>query len=433
MFMNIITPYFQKNNAMKPRFEAPKKREDIFYYQRESSVPDNKKSITFTSLKSTLDYIAKARFDNPIKAYEDYVPLKELDLDKISDICEELPVFKGWTAKMLHLITSSFDGILLQTGCIHKCSHCGINAENKLTTMPWDNYTALTDDIGIIAERLGYNPFSRTGNTIQLFQNSDPMMYKNKGKDGFIHNIFDAAKYYYEKTGTRTNITTAGWPLGNKTAQKAAESFVENPGYLDLFGISIHPFHDYMQKSIKAEEDGNLNKAKHWRNKYVNMMVNTIKSTIGLKDKINTYGIILEFDESSFNSGVNWKSSEALFWEILNKLKTEGVDVSYFLNKTGSGFKQSKVNTRSILHIGRGASYTFETITPNPVYPKMSRADAEESAKGINPDGIIYIKPFTQPGKIKGELQRLALKLNFPLPTKDNSKRPPLPKIEIID
>ena len=415
-----ITPYSQKN--IDRNFPA---RCDI-------SMAKNQKSVSFTSLQSALDYIAKARSNNPMKDWIDYVPLNELNTDKIADICEGLPTLKGWTAKVLKFVTNGFDGIMSQRGCIHQCSHCGVDSENKITTMLWDNFTAFTDDIGIITERLGYNPFSISG-AISLFQDADPMMYKSKGKDGIWRNIFDAAKYYYEKTGTRTSVTTAGWPVGRKTSQRAAESFVENPECLNDYNISIHPFHDYMQKSIKAEEDGNLKKAKHWRNKYVNMMVNTIKSTIGLKDKINTYGIILEFDESSFNSGVNWKSSEALFWEILNKLKTEGVDVSYFLNKTGSGFKQSKVNTRSILHIGRGASYTFETITPNPVYPKMSRADAEESAKGINPDGIIYIKPFTQPGKIKGELQRLALKLNFPLPTKDNSKRPPLPKIEIID
>ena len=124
----LITPYSQKNIATKARSEDPKKLEG-------TTIPDNQKSVSFTSLQDALNHIAEARSNNRIKSWRNYVRLNELDLDKISDICEGLPTFKGLTAKVLELITSSFESILLQTGCIHQCSHCGINSENKVTTM----------------------------------------------------------------------------------------------------------------------------------------------------------------------------------------------------------------------------------------------------------------------------------------------------------
>ena len=427
MFMNIISPYFQKSNAMKPRFEAPKKREDIFYSQRGASVPDNKKSVSFTSLQSTLDYIANYKFKYP------EMRLQDLDSDKINNICEGIPVFKGLTAKGLQLITNYFESIRLQTGCIHQCSHCGANAENKLTTMLWDNFTALSDGIKTLKERLGYNPFDLTSinHSIYFFIDSDPIMYKSKGKDGILRNIFDAAKYYYEKTGTRTNITTAGWPLGNKTSQKAAESFVENSECLDNFQISVHPFHDYMQKSIKSIENGSYKEARNWRNKYIDMMANVIKTTIKLKDKKKNYKIILEADEQSYKPMVRPENAEYLLSEIFNKLEAQGIDMSYFIKRNYFGVKEyQNVSRRSIGHIGRGADYA----SPLPSELGFNNImDIKKSARSIAPDGRILIRPFYNQGQVGNISKELPFKLNFPLPTKDNSKRPPLPKLEIID
>lgn len=419
-----ITPYSQKN--IDRNFPA----------RRGISMAENKKAVSFTSLQSALEYIAKARLNNPIKEYENFVRLKNLDLDKISDICEGLPTLKGWTARILKLVTTRFEGIMLQTGCIHQCSHCGVDSEKKLTTMKWDNFTALADDIGILTKlRLGYNPFRRPSNTVTFFKKSDPMMYKSKGTDEITHNIFDAAKYYYEKTGTRTIITTAGWPIGNKHAQKAAESFIEHPECLDNFTISIHSFHDYMQKSIKYAQAGEHDQATLWRNKYIDMMANVIKSTIGLKDNINTYGIMLEYDSSSSKQELFLESSKDLLDEIFDKLRAEGINVNYFLNGNYSDFHSIRVERRAIEHVGRGASYASkDALKPSSnIFSTMNSHGIEESATGITPDGTIYINPLTEPGRIKMTEHKLPFKLSFPFPTENHSKRLPPPRIEIID
>ncbi len=429
-----ITPYFQKNIAIKARSEDPKNREGIFYPQLRATIPDNQKSVSFTSLQSALKYIEEARANNPIKEYENFVRLKELDLDKIKDICEGLSTFKGWTAKVLELITTSFEGIMLQIGCIHQCSHCGVDSPNKLITMKWDNFTVLTDDIATLKERLGYNPFRRSSNTVTFFKKSEPMMYKSKGTDGITHNIFDAAKYYYEKTGTRTSVTTAGWPVGNKTSQNAAESFVASPECLDSFDISIHPFHDYMQKSIKYAQAGEHEEATLWGNKYIDMMANVIKSTIGLKDKINSYGIILEHDFSASKTlGVSKFNAKILLQEIFDKLKIEGIDVSYFTPR--NIVNDHHIETRAIEHVGRGASYVSkdEQKPRSAIFSIMKSPEVVSSATGITPDGTIYINPFTEPGRIKMKQHQLPFKLNFPFPTENHSKRPPPPLVQIID
>ncbi|MEI8128872.1 MAG: hypothetical protein WCG95_04560 [bacterium] len=418
-----ITPYSQKNI------------DRTFPARRGISMAENKKAVSFTSLQDALKYIVEARSNNPIQEYRNYVRLNELDLDKISDICEGLPTFKGWTAKTLQLITSCFDSIMLQIGCIHQCSHCGADSEKKLTTMLWDNFTKLTDDIGIIKERLGYNPFSNssTDNRIYLFANSDPMIYKSKGKDGVMRNIFDAAQYYYDKTGTKAIITTAGWPYGNKTSQKAAESFVEHPECLDSFHISIHPFHNYMQKSIKYAEAGNPKEAAIWREKYIDMMANVIKSTIGLKDKIKSYKIILQADNKSGNLGIKQENAEYLLSQIFDKLEDQGIDTSHFRTKNCFGLKENQnTEMRLIGHIGRGASYSNKE-NYKPIYDALYWNVIKQFAKSVAPDGTILVKPFSDPGFIGSNFQKLPFELNFPLPTKNNSERPPLPKLEIRD
>ncbi len=408
-----ITPYSQKN------IDRP------LPARRGISVVENKKSVSFTSLQSALDYIAEARASNPFKSWRDYVTLDKLDLNKIKDICDGLPTLQGWTAKVLKFVTNGFDSIMSQRGCIHQCSHCAVDSENKITTMQWDNFTALTDDISTLTKRLGYNPF-HFDRTIYFFKDNDPMMYKSKGKDGILRNIFDMAKYYYEKTGTKTIVTTAGWPVGNKTSQKAAESFVEHPECLDNFCISVHPFHDYMQKSIKHAEAGEHEEAKIWRDKYVGMMANVIKSTIGLKDKIRTYGIILEYDESLLTKfELSDESAKDLFRDIFNKLNSEGIDVSYF--RYTSDFRLGTIEKRAIRYFGRGAKYDSQ-----PNRPMINNTNGiEECSKAIAPNGDILIYPSTESGCIKEMPHQSPFKFNFPFPTENHSKRPPPPLVQI--
>ena len=178
----------------------------------------------------------------------------DIEIQRLSNICKGIAVFEGINAKALQFITKTFDTILLQRGCSNQCSHCAVNADAKITTMDWDNYVDLVDGIAELKNRLGFNPFrikSDDDDDIVPFYDSDPIFYKSKG-----HDIYDAAKLYYEKTGTKFGITTAGWDKNNKTANSAMDKIVKSPGCISSFEISVHPFHSIMQKSIEFRNNG---------------------------------------------------------------------------------------------------------------------------------------------------------------------------------
>lgn len=221
--------------------------------------------------------------------------LSSIDLSKIQDVFEGIKLFDGIKVNDLFKDKNFFgiESILLQRGCMHQCVHCGAESPKRIQTMPWDNFTQIIDGISALSKRLGFNPFTLG----KYYADSDPMVYTSKGQDGLIHNVFDAAKYMYEKIGRKTGIQTAGFL--SEHSQKAAKQFVKDPSALLFFGISLHPFHKYMERSIQADMKGATEESQKWRNLYTDMMARTIKTTFGLKYKVDDYAILLEYVDSS--------------------------------------------------------------------------------------------------------------------------------------
>jgi hypothetical protein len=278
--------------------------------------------------QATMDYIAKRREELNGKL----VRLDQLDLDKISDICAGIPVFEHLTAKQLYIITNNLDDIMLQSGCPSQCSHCMYDADKKAATMSWDNFTDLVDGFAVLKDRLGFVPINKQ--SLYPFMDSEPMNYISKDKDGKYHNIFDAAKYFYEKTGKKFYITTSGWETGieghKSIAQQAAESFAEHPEYLKTFAISVHPFHRYIENYKKLLKDGKETEAEEERNRYIERMANVIKTTIDFFDtskiisKRLEKGILLEYLYNNHNSQ---QESYQLLEDVMNRLKEQNIDV----------------------------------------------------------------------------------------------------------
>lgn len=328
---------------------------------------NTKESKKFT-LPEMLEYIETVKAKKgKIKGF------KDLNLSKIEDIAADIPVFSHLKAKDLKKITTNFDSILLQRGCPHQCSHCCIDARNKITSMRWENFTEFADNTRKLASRLGFNPFKTrvfedifdrlpTENVVYPFADSDPMILRMKDSNGKIYSMFDAAKYYYGKTKTKFIITTAGWDKNNAISQKAAEEFAMDStpgGLLRSFNISIHPFHKDMQKSIEYSKKGDKEKAEYWKNKYINNMYNVIKTTINVKNKYR-YGVILEYLEyaSAENKELNLESAEKLFREILKRLKDEGVNISYFVRGNNT-LDKTHIEIRDIGPWGRASANYF--------------------------------------------------------------------------
>ena len=342
----------------------------------------------------------------------------DLDLDKIKNICADIPVFSNLKAKDLAKITENIECILLQRGCAHKCSHCGMCAEGKITAMRWENFVELTDGIKTLKERLGFNSFildfysSGHPDAIYPFMDSDPMLLRMKDSQGNVHSIFDAAKLYYEQTGTKFIITTAGWDKNNAISQKAAENLAANSAYISVFSISIHPFHKDMQLSLKYEKEGNFEEAKKWRDHYIDNMCNVIKTVIGMKARS---AIILEYLEkpNPEDKGLGIEDSKKLLKEIFNKLKDEGVDVSHF-------YKKNNILKREILPLGRAIKY-FSLPDQLAVQKKSKTLHAPdgEYSTSIAPDGKILVRNAHE-GKMTNEpYMETKYSLNFSVPTEN--------------
>ncbi|MEW5822194.1 MAG: hypothetical protein AB1782_18510 [Cyanobacteriota bacterium] len=378
--------------------------------------------------QETLDYIAKTRQEYFEKYNTEINSLDTFDLNKISDICNGIEVFKDWSSKDLFIATKNIDSILLSKGCSHQCSHCGACAGNKITHMDWDNFVDLANGIGELKNRLGFSPFRdpsfHTANAIYPFNDSDPIHYNVKDSKGIRHNIYDAAKLFYEKTGTKFIITTAGWGKNNDLSQNAAESFAKDPSCMSMLGISIHPFHSFIQRSLKykklaefeklkkgkdrSKEHEYLQKSQYWRNKYITRMQNVVSFIPKMNKDFDISSIILQYDNNAKKgSGLTKKDAEKLLEEILE----------IFPHKER---EKIRVSLRAIAYLGRAEQYCkdsynkdarfytdFDSLRPDDIY---------RGVKTINTDGKILVCR-EGPGGLPTKYAELPVKLNFINPT----------------
>ncbi len=376
------------------------------------------KNINFCGIKQpsreTLDYIRRESQRKWL------VSLSQLDLDKISDICAGIPVFEGITAKELHVMTKKFEGIPLQINCPYQCVHCGCDSGSRIKSVKWDNFTELADGIKILKERLGFNPFFvANGDAIYPFHASDPMLYRSRGSDGKLYTVYNAAKYFYENTGIKFLITTVGWD--NSISQEAAENLVKHPNYLYNFVVSLHPFHGYLERSRQFRDKGNLKEANRWKDKYVKMMCNVIKTTNELRENIDfKYRIILEYLPESLAelpgnrkiTDYNKNAAIALKEEISEKLRSEGL----------RGIGSLETAEREIGFLGKAA----KNFNPDEHIkePDMSLVNPSDFPHLIYPDGRIMRNLTERAGDVRLNLLELPKRLNFKNPVVIKDEKP---------
>ena len=383
--------------------------------------------------KETLDYIRKTQDRYYFEHEKEIDSLKHFDLEKIKDICKGISVFEGWDAKDLAIATNNLEGILLQRGCSHQCTHCGDCSHHKITTMNWDNVKDFLDGAGELKKRLGFNPFQvkiEYKYCFVPFEDSDPMLLSMKDSNGNKHNIFDFAKEFYEKTGTKLYLTTAGWEKGNENAQKAAEQLAEHPEYISYFVVSVHPFHSYLARSRKFKEQGQDEKADYWRNKYVNMMANVLLTTAPLMGQINRYNLNSLRGRDNEIPCCTKDDLDKLYEDIFKRMNQidPDFDTQKFSYNSFAGFYHP------ISYFGRAAnlknedksSRYYPIIMQNDekskieelkkLYDSKSPSDIYDLTKMINTDGTILCKQ-NKPGGVNVDFAKMPIKLNFKHPT----------------
>ena len=301
-----------------------------------------------------------------------------INLSKIEDVFGGINIFKGIKIKDFFTKNFVFDSILVQRGCPHQCVHCGAEASSRIRIMTIDNFKKTIDGISTLNKRLGFNPFENP-KSVSLYSDSDPIIYRSKGADKKYHSIFDAAKYMYKKTDMKTGIQTAGWLSG--FSKETAEKFVKDSSMLNYFGISVHPFHKYMERFIQADMKGNTQEANKWRNVYTDMIANNLETTISLKDKIQ-YGITLEYvredkflTDKNREQYYNRRAACQLYNEIADKLEIKNIDST-----------DLSIETRDIALEGRGFNLGRSIIAPT--YQR------DFNSIMIDTDGSILSNPY---------------------------------------
>lgn len=287
--------------------------------------------------------------------------LYQLDPKRMEGILDGIDVFKNFSVKDFYLLSQVSD-VLTQRGCPSACSHCFIDAGplakdkqgHDVSTIKWDDFKKLTEGIGEVKKRLGFNPFSYE-NHFFPFLDSDPVTLKSIDKNGKSHNIAEASKLFYDKTGIPFWLTTSGWDKHEIMEQKAmnelVNNVVKNPDSLKKLVISLHPFHHYMTSSngfkrtanslrLEAANDRAVGQVKtavekekqalekiiksaQYRQKYVDRMTNVLITDLPLL-KLKKSGISVQSaPEAKKSSGVTFKDAEELAKEVLLNVEKE--------------------------------------------------------------------------------------------------------------
>ncbi len=451
--------YCSENNSMN--FENPSETngQHILNCLLTSQIMIKNKNINFGTKNSFMDEkcshvkLGAVKF----KGYSNIFSLNGYSFDDITDMCKKIPVFEKLTGEELIFTTNNFAAILLQIGCPNQCCHCGCDSQSNIKNMKWDNFTELVDGIAELKDKLKINLFRSKPDifnqycSVNPFHDSDPMIYRSRGSDGEIHNIYDACKYYFDKTGNKFMITTAGWY--DEISQNAAEKLAADSTCIDGFSISIHPFHGFLEKSREyrdryeqSHHPEDLSESIRWKEKYINMMCNVIKSTIqihkrNIADKEHKsyrgqnayYQIFLQYLPKTENKlpknrkfkDYNEKASQALLDEIFNKLKKEGItdlDSIYVIPIKCISMGRSVDNFQPKKSIAKAA-----------VEKEINVEAVELGPKYIYPDGRIMSNIATKnAGALRYDPVELPFKLNFKNPVEIKDKRP-IPKLEKSD
>ena len=161
-------------------------------------------------------------------------------------------------------------------GCPNRCLGCLLkadqNIDHQIKRMKWEDFTYAVDGLLQLEKVLkaveGYSDVTLLNRSdIFTYWDSDPMLHKFPAKDGTNKDLSDMVRYIYEKTGSTSHITTAGWnPTSStkETVDKLIAFAKENPGkrpFDIVLNVKFHTpefvryFEKSMLKLLKSDEE----------------------------------------------------------------------------------------------------------------------------------------------------------------------------------
>ena len=339
-------------------------------------------------LESALEYVKDVHhFYNTQNSGEKLTTLSQLDPKKIDGILDGIELFKNTSTEDLYLLAGLSD-TLMRRGCSNGCSHCFIMARGgEKKDIKWNDFKKMADGIGELINRLGFNPFLIFNSTTKKFSyydisfypflDSDPISIASPENNGQKkHNVAEAAEYFYSKTKIPFLITTAGWdidkdkdkdkdkPDEENWEQKAASDLVKtmkkNPDAVSIVEISVHPFHKYMEKSIKCKQDGDIEKSDYFRQKYIDRMSNVLVTFLPIL-KLKKAQISLQFaPELKDDTGKSYGNSIQLAKDIIANVEKECIkrklpkeDYEFFTKEKDPANNPDYIRVKEIYPKGR--------------------------------------------------------------------------------
>lgn len=269
---------------------------------------------------------------------QDKFIFRHADMDKLEGLQYGIQAFKGMTMKEVQYTSEFLHIIAVKRGCNHMCGHCYASAKPSSREMSFEDFTTITDGFKTIRERLhGLDiygnaiPISKespTYSTTELFFDADCMDIALKDKTGKQHEFPELIEILHGSLGRKSVFDTAGWDLHNKKLQERAQRYAEfyskpeNIEKLSQFNVSFNVFNASYIASRKALANGDYEKAKRLKNKFLDNMANVLFTFTPVAQHKNFNILMRAFHTSAKNSSdFNSKDMCILKDNLLAKLK----------------------------------------------------------------------------------------------------------------
>ena len=282
------------------------------------------------AVKSIKKYIEKTN-------QQDNFLLRHYSMEFIDGLQNGIKVFKGLSMKEIQYLSENLHVIAVKRGCKNMCAHCYADAKPQNREMSWEDFTAITRGFKTLRKRFEgldiygkNNPVTRDdllSQTTELFYDADCMDLAIKDKKGRVYDFTELSTELYDSLGRRTAFDTSGWNRNNPKMQARAEKYAEyfsspeNMEKLNAFNVSFNVFNASYVASRKALKNGDFDKAKRLRARYVDNMANTLFTFTPLIDNPKFHILARSFDFKAKNAnGFNPKNLRNLAQDIIERV-----------------------------------------------------------------------------------------------------------------
>ena len=297
----------------------------------------------FKEIQHAFQYVRARAAVNNLKRYIDATDqqqnfmLRDFSMEALEGLQYGINVFKGLTMKEIQYLSENLHVIAVKRGCKNMCAHCYADAKPQKREMSWEDFTSITQGFKTLRQRFQgldifgeNNPISQEDliyRTTELFYDADCMELAIKDKNGKLYDFTELATELYDSLGRRTAFDTSGWNRNNPALQARAEKYAEyfsspeNMEKLNAFNVSFNVFNASYGASRKALKNGDFDKTKRLRARFVDNMANTLFTFTPLLDNPKFHMLVRCFDAQAKNAaGFNKKSLASLAEDVIDRL-----------------------------------------------------------------------------------------------------------------